>query len=155
MIRGINAIAMLAAAMVTIDAAPATAKVLDAVYWGTLVCDRLPFTKTKIRGAISVNIVGTAAHYNHVVRLKSAAVEPVQEQGFGIVAGQNINLQGYWKSGDREYRAVYRGTFVRRAAKLKGVQTWTVGGKTITRACSGAIKRPLKPFLPRQKKAVR
>ena len=32
------------------------------------------------------------------------------------------------------------------------MQTWTDGGKTVTRACAGAIKRPLKPFLPRNKK---
>ena len=41
---------------------------------------------------------------------------------------------------------------VRRSAQLKGTQTWTEGGKTMSRACSGAIKRPLKPFLPRNKK---
>jgi hypothetical protein len=38
---------------------------------------------------------------------------------------------------------------VRRSAKLNGTQTWTVAGKTLTRDCSGVIKRPLKPFLPR------
>jgi hypothetical protein len=32
------------------------------------------------------------------------------------------------------------------------MQTWTDGGKTITRACAGAIKRPFKPFLPRNRK---
>jgi hypothetical protein len=48
--------------------------------------------------------------------------------------------------------ATYRGTFVRRSAKFKGTQTWTGGGKTVTRACAGAIKRPLRPFLPRMKK---
>jgi hypothetical protein len=41
---------------------------------------------------------------------------------------------------------------VRRTARLKGTQTWTDGGKTLTRACSGAIKRPFKAFLPRPKK---
>jgi len=50
-----------------------------------------------------------------------------------------------------QYQAKYSGTFVRRSAKLKGTQTWTAGGKTMSRACSGAIKRPLKPFLPRNK----
>jgi hypothetical protein len=39
-----------------------------------------------------------------------------------------------------------------RSATLKGTQTWTDGGKTVTRACNGAIKRPLRPFLPRSKK---
>jgi hypothetical protein len=41
---------------------------------------------------------------------------------------------------------------VRRSARLKGTQTWTDGGKTITRACTGVIKRPLRPFLPRTRK---
>ncbi len=155
MIRAVNAIGLFAAATIAFASAPATAKVLDAVYFGTLVCDRMPFTKTKIRAAISVKIVGSAAQYSHVVRLKTATVEATQEQGFGVVDGQNISLQGYWKSGNREYKAIYRGTFVRRSAKLNGRQTWTAGGKTITRNCSGAIKRPLKVFLPRQRKSLR
>ena len=53
-----------------------------------------------------------------------------------------------------QYQAKYSGTVVRRHAKLKGTQTWSEGGKTMTRACSGAIKRPLKPFLPRKKPAA-
>ena len=57
-----------------------------------------------------------------------------------------------WKGGSRTYEAKYGGTFVRRSAKLKGTQTWMDGGKTVTRACAGAIKRPLKAFLPREKK---
>ena len=32
------------------------------------------------------------------------------------------------------------------------MQAWTDGGKTITRTCAGAIKRPFKPFLPRNRK---
>jgi hypothetical protein len=80
------------------------------------------------------------------------AVESVEERGTGTLSGQNIDLQGSWKGGTREYQAKYSGTFVRRSARLKGTQTWTEAGKTMTRACSGAIKRPLKPFLPRNKK---
>jgi len=152
MMRTGNAIGALAAAMMAVVATPAAAQVLDADYRGTLVCDKLPFTETRLRGAIDVTIVGGAAHYSHVVRLKSAAAEAAPEQGFGAVVGRNISLQGSWSGGGREYKAAYSGTFVRRTARLKGTQTWTVGGKTITRACSGAIKRPLKAFLPRQKK---
>ena len=155
MMRTVNAIGVLAAAMIAIVATPAAAKVLDADYRGTLVCDKLPFTETKMREAIDVKIVGGAAHYSHVVRLKSVAVEAAPEQGFGTVVGQNISLQGSWSGGGREYKAAYSGTFVRRSARLKGIQTWTADGKTVTRACSGAIKRPLKAFLPRQKKALR
>jgi len=147
-----HATGILAAAMIAVMSAPAAAEVLDAVYRGTLVCDTMPFTKGKMREAIAVTIADGAAKYSHVVRLHDVAVESVEERGTGTLSGQNIDLQGSWKGGAREYQAKYSGTFVRRSAKLKGAQTWTEGGKTTSRACSGAIKRPLKPFLPRNKK---
>jgi hypothetical protein len=87
-----------------------------------------------------------------VVRLRNAAVEATKEQGTGKIDGQKIDLQGSWKDASRSYEAKYSGSFVRRSAKLKGTQTWTDGGKTAIRACAGAIKRPFKPFLPRDKK---
>ena len=146
--------AMLAAAMMTAIAAPVAAEVLDATYRGTMVCDRLPFTSDKMREAIEVTITGNAARYQHVVRLRNAAVEATAEEGAGKIDGQNIELQGSWKSGGREYAAKYSGSFVRRSARLKGTQTWTDGGKTIVRACTGAIKRPFRPFLPRKKQAA-
>jgi hypothetical protein len=144
--------AVVAAAMMTAIGTPVAADVLDATYRGTMVCDRLPFTSDKMREAIEVSITGNAARYNHVVRLRNAAVEATAEQGTGKIDGQKIDLQGSWKSGGREYEAKYSGSFVRRSARLKGTQTWTDGGKTIVRACAGAIKRPFKPFLPRGKK---
>jgi hypothetical protein len=144
--------AVLAAAMMTAMGTPVAAEVLDATYRGTMVCDKLPFTSDKMREAIEVTITAGAARYSHVVRLRNAAVEATAEQGTGKVEGQNIDLQGSWKSGSREYQAKYSGSFVRRSARLKGTQSWTDGGKTISRACAGAIKRPLKPFLPRAKK---
>jgi hypothetical protein len=147
-----HATGILAAAMIAVMSAPAAAEVLDAVYRGTLVCDTMPFTKGKMREAIAVTIADGAAKYSHVVRLHDVAVESVEERGTGTLSGQNIDLQGSWKGGTREYQAKYSGTFVRRSARLKGTQTWIEGGTTMTRACSGAIKRPLKPFLPRNKK---
>jgi hypothetical protein len=105
-----------------------------------------------MREAIEVTIAGGAARYSHVVRLNDGTVESPAEQGTGTIDGQKIDLQGTWKGGGRQYEAKYSGSFVRRGAKLKGTQTWTDGGKTVTRACAGAIKRPLKPFLPREKK---
>jgi hypothetical protein len=144
--------AVLAAVMIAAMVSPAAAEVLDAVYRGTLVCDKLPFTHNKMREAIDVTIVGGAAQYSHVVRLRDDAAEPAAEKGIGTLSGQSIALQGSWKSGARQYEAKYSGTFVRRSAHLKGTQTWTDGGKTVTRACSGAVKRPLKPFLPRNRK---
>lgn len=144
--------AVLAAAMTIAMAAPAAAQVLDATYRGTMICDKLPFTSDAMREAIEVTIAGNAARYSHVVRLSKVAVEDAAEQGTGTLDGQGLTLQGGWKGGGRSYEAKYGGSFVRRSAKLRGTQTWTDGGKTVTRACSGVIKRPLKPFLPRAKK---
>jgi hypothetical protein len=150
-VRTGNAVVALAAALIAIAAAPAAAKVLDAVYRGTMVCDKLPFTETKMREAIEVAISGGAANYSHVVRLRGEA-EAIPERGAGVLDGQQIRLQGSWSGGGRQYHANYSGTFVRRSAKLKGRQTWTDAGRIVTRNCSGVIKRPLKAFLPRQKK---
>jgi hypothetical protein len=141
-----------ALAAVTVMATPAAAEVLDATYRGTMVCDKLPFTSDKMREAIEVTITGGAARYSHVVRLRNLTVEAAAEQGIGTIDGQKIDLQGAWKGGGREYAAKYSGSFVRRSARLKGTQTWTDGGKTVIRACTGAIKRPFKPFLPRNKR---
>lgn len=144
--------AVLAAAAMMALATPAAAQVLDATYRGTMLCDKLPFTNDKMREAIEVTISGGAARYSHVVRLSKVDVEATSEQGTGTVDGPKISLQGGWKAGSRSYEAKYSGSFVRRSATLKGVQTWTDGGKTVSRACVGAIKRPLKPFLPRGQK---
>jgi hypothetical protein len=147
--RAIGALtgAIIAAATAT----SAMAQVRDAVYRGTLVCDKLPFSAGKGREAIEVTIAGSSIRYSHVVRLRDAA-EPVAEQGKGSLNGQDIELQGSWKSGNRQYEAKYSGAFVRRHADLKGTQTWTDGGKTITRNCTGTIKRPFRVFLPGEKK---
>jgi hypothetical protein len=144
--------AVLAAAMLAATGAPASAQVLDATYRGTMVCDKVPSISQQTREAIEVTISSGAVRYHHVVRLRNAAVEAAAEQGTGTIEGQKITLQGGWKSGARQYEANYSGSFVRRSAKLKGTQTWTDGGKIVTRACTGAIKRPLKAFLPRDRK---
>jgi hypothetical protein len=147
MVRMAMAIGVLAAVIATsAEAQP----VRDAVYRGTLVCDKLPFTKAKMREAIDVTISRGTVRYKHVVRLRETA-EAAAEQGTGKLDGQNISLEGSWDGGARQYRASYSGTFVRRSARLRGTQIWTDGGRTITRACSGAIKRPFRVFLPRDR----
>jgi hypothetical protein len=151
MVRTGHVLGMIAVTIVAIAATPAAAEVRDAVYRGTLVCDKLPFTLTRMREAIEVTISAGTVRYTHVVRLR-AQPEAVAEQGSGTLNGQDISLQGTGRGGGREYKAQYSGTFVRRSARLTGTQTWTEGGKTITRPCSGAIKRPLRLFLPRDKK---
>src|SRR5262249_39942731 len=142
---------VLAGAVIATTAMPVTAQVRDAVYRGTLVCDKLPFSAGKGREAIEVTIAGSAVTYSHVGRLREAA-EPVPEQGKGQLNGQDIDLQGSWKSGNRQYEAKYSGAFVRRHADLKGTQTWTDGGKTFARSCTGTIKRPFRVFLSGEKK---
>jgi hypothetical protein len=144
-------IGALAWVLVAVAWTPAAAQVLDAVYRGTLVCDRLPFTSTKMREAIEVTIADGKVRYSHVVRLRDEA-EPLAERGTGTLDGRHISLHGSWEGGGRSYEANYSGTFVRRSARLKGTQTWSADGRIIIRACSGAIKRPLKPFLPRKQK---
>ncbi|HMA56385.1 MAG TPA: hypothetical protein VKP52_06635 [Pseudolabrys sp.] len=144
-------IGMFAAAVIATAATSATAQVRDAVYRGTLVCDKLPFSAGKGREAIEVTISGGTVHYSHIVRLRDTA-EPVREQGRGSLNGQDLELQGSWKAGNRQYEAKYGGAFVRRHVDLKGTQTWSDGGKMITRTCTGTIKRPLRVFLPRDKK---
>lgn len=151
MMRAGIAAVVLAGVVIVTAAAPGTAQVRDAVYRGTLVCDKLPFSAGKGREAIEVTIAGGTVHYSHVVRLREAA-EPVPEQGRGSLNGQDIALEGSWKSGNRQFEAKYSGAFVRRHADLKGTQTWTDGGRTFTRACAGTIKRPLRVFLPGEKK---
>jgi hypothetical protein len=145
---GRAALAALALAMLG-GHANAQALVRDAVYRGTMVCDKLLFFETAAREAIEVGIVGGAAKYTMVVRLRD---DTAQEAGTGKVDGQAISLQGEWTGKADSYKATYSGTFVRRSAKLTGTQTWTHDGKTFTRKCSGVIKRPLRAFLPRQRK---
>jgi hypothetical protein len=139
--------ALIAAAAMT----PAAAEVLDATYRGTLVCDQLPITRAALREAIEVTIAGSEVRYREVVRLSGTSAAPEPEQGTGTLVGQHIELLGSWKHADRRYEAKYGGDFVRRSAHLKGTQTWTVGDKTLTRACAGAIKRPFKAFLPHKR----
>jgi hypothetical protein len=74
--------AVLAAAMIAM-ATPAAAQVLDAIYRGTMLCDKLPFTNDKMREAIEVTITGGTARYSHVVRLSKVDVEAAAEQGTG------------------------------------------------------------------------
>lgn len=133
-------------------ASAASAQVRDASYRGTLVCGKVPFIRSPARSAIEVSITGNSAKYTHAVIISGRAVIGT-ETGAGTVDGAKINLKGQWKGDQHEYSASYSGSFVRRSAKLSGVQTWTHGGKTQTRECTGAIKRPLAAFLPKRKKA--
>jgi hypothetical protein len=137
--------------MTAIAAAQASAEVRDADYRGTLVCEKLPFARTRLREAIDVTIAHGNVSYTHVVRFLDSP-QIGTEKGDGALNGQDLTLQGSWEGVGRRYQASYRGTFVRRSARLNGTQTWTVGDKTVRRSCSGAVKRPLRAFLPRKKK---
>jgi len=52
------------------------------------------------------------------VRLRGIATLPGAKRAVERL-GQNISLQGAWKSGNRQYEAKYAGTFLRRHADLK------------------------------------
>ncbi len=152
MLRTRQALGVVAAITMAAPGTPATAQVLDAVYRGTLVCGNLPFVSGRMREAIEVTIAAGAVRYSHVVRLSSSSAQATPEVGTGSLSGQRLELHGAWKGSGHEYQAHYSGTFVRRSAVLKGTQTWTEGGKSVSRECSGSIKRPFKALLPREKK---
>ena len=137
-----------AGALFAMASLPASAQIRDAVYRGTLVCGKLPFFEAASREAFDITVTGTSARYAHVVR---DVFETSSETGSGTIDGQNILLTGGWRGKRDSYEARYTGTFVRRSVNLKGTQTWTHEGKTYTRPCSGAIKRPFAIFLPSQK----
>ena len=150
--------AMTGALVVGVVAMPGTStlaqtQVLDAVYRGTLVCAKTPFTEFAMRYAIAVTVAGGKATYTHVVRIRETP-EPSEETGTAKLDDARIALQGSWKGDAGQYVANYEGSFVRRSAKLIGTQTWTYGGRIVTRKCTGVIKRPFKAFLPRGKKAA-
>jgi hypothetical protein len=140
-----------AAMLAFADAAPAQTQppVRDAIYRGTLLCGKLPFQDAAAREAIEVTISGSFARYAHVVRDQTRTST---EAGTGVVDGRHISLRGSWRDRGDSYDASYEGTFVRRSARLSGTQTWVHEGRTYTRRCSGAIKRPFAVFLPRGKK---
>ena len=98
MIRVAAAIGGLAAAWVATTGTPATAEVLDAVYRGTMVCDRMPIIKTNRREALEVTIDDGKVRYTHVVRLRDAS-ELKPEQGTGTLKGQDITLEGAASNG--------------------------------------------------------
>ena len=155
--RQITTIGALAALALTMAGTQATAQtkrqpqVLDATYRGTMVCAKLPFTEFAMREAVAATLSGGSGTYTHVVRLRESP-EPNEEKGTAKMDGARIVLDGNWKGDAGQYQASYSGSFVRRSAKLTGTQTWTVGGRIVTRSCTGVIKRPLKAFLPRNKK---
>ena len=136
-----------AAAAVLMLTCAAQAQIRDAVYRGTLVCDKLPFFETAAREAIEVTISGSTARYSMVVRDRAVVSS---ETGGGNVDGMQISLKGSWQGTSDSYEASYAGTFVRRSAKLTGSQVWQHEGATHTRRCAGVIKRPFAIFLPRK-----
>jgi hypothetical protein len=144
-------IAVFSAAACLAATVPATAQVRDATYRGTLICSTLPFLKGHLRAAMTVNIKGNSAEYSQPVVNPEKGTQLGTETGTGTIDGKNIKLTGGWRGSQPSYEASYSGTFVRRAARLTGTQTWTHEGKTYKRTCSGAIKRPFAVFLKRDK----
>jgi hypothetical protein len=144
-IARISAAAILAACI--LSPVPASAQVRDAVYRGTLVCGALPFLKGHLRAAMEVTIKGGSAEYKQPVIDAVKGTQIGMETGSGSVDGQAIKLSGGWKGSQPSFEATYTGTFVRRSARLSGKQVWTHEGKSYTRTCSGAVKRPFAAFI--------
>src|SRR5262245_59903782 len=124
----------------SIASVPASAQVRDAVYRGTMVCDKLPFSAGKSREAIEDTIVGGSVRYSRVVRLRSTA-EPTREEGSGTRNGDNISLKGSWKGGNRQFEAKYDGTFVEHrpgttATKPQAVPVTASSSGRCGRSCS-------------------
>lgn len=133
-----------------VSAQKAAPVVRDAVYRGTMVCGKLPFIQDPLRESIEVVVSGNSARYTRPVRAQTDTAGV--ETGSGNVEGGKINLRGSWKQRGDSYEASYSGSFVRRSAKLTGTQVWSHDGKSYKRECAGAIKRPLAPFLPKDRK---
>ncbi len=148
-IARISAATILAA--LVLAPAPASAQVKDAVYRGTLVCGALPFLKGHLRAAMEVTINGKSAEYKQPVVNPENGTLLGTETGNGSIDGQAITLTGGYK-GQQSFDATYTGTIVRRSARLTGKQVWTHQGKTYTRTCSGAVKRPFAIFLKKDGK---
>jgi hypothetical protein len=127
-------------------------QVRDAEYRGTLVCGKLPFAEDPTRAAIAVKITGNEGPYDRPVHMPLRTTVAGTETGTVKVDSGKIALTGGWKGEKSSYDASYSGVFIRRSAQITGTQTWTYEGKTYTRTCAGAIKRPLAAFLPKQKK---
>ena len=130
---------------------PVLAQVRDATYLGTFVCGKLPFAQDPVRAAIEVKISGNAGSYSRPVHMPLRDKIAGTETGTAAVEGDKITLKGSWKGDKDSYDASYSGTFIRRSAQLTGTQTWTHEGKSYSRNCSGAIKRPLAIFLKKPK----
>jgi hypothetical protein len=149
-VRTVFALVAIAWAGTTEASAQKTAPaVRDAVYRGTLVCTKLPFGQ--MRTAIEATVTGNSVRYKQPVVMAEGRIQG-HEEGSGSIDGDKINLKGAWKKGADGYEATYAGSFVRRSAKLTGTQNWTYNGKSYTATCTGAIKRPLAAFLPKDKK---
>src|SRR5262245_59088475 len=96
-LRGGITAAVLACAVLSLGG-EARSQVRDAIYRGTMVCDKLPFFETAAREAIEVKIKGTSVTYTHIVRERG---EMSFEQGTGTLDGDKISLKGEW-SGEVE-----------------------------------------------------
>ena len=70
----------LLAVALAIAGTPASAQVRDAVYRGTMVCDKFPFSVGNGREAIEVTITGGAVRYTHAVRLACTAAPTLGER---------------------------------------------------------------------------
>ena len=122
----------------------------DAVYRGTMVCGKLPFIQTGA-GIDRGDDRGNAAKYTRPVALADRhRRSTARRQRHG--RERQDQPERHVEEGRRQLRGELYRRFRAPVAKLTGAQVWSHDGKTYKRECSGAIKRPLAAFLPKDGK---
>ena len=93
--------ALAVVAMISAMNKPAAAEVLDAVYRGTMVCDKLPFTSRQMREAIEVTIAGGDGALQSRGTSCRQAGGRYRSKAPAPSAARTSRLQGAWKDSGR------------------------------------------------------
>ena len=109
----------------------------------------------KMREAIEVTIAGGAARYSHVVRLRDEAAEAWRSRAPARSAARTSICRDRGRAEPANTRRNTAAPSCGATPSSKARRPGPMAARPITRACAGAIKRPLKPFLPRKQEAGR
>lgn len=106
----------------------------ESTFPGTLSCDPLPSAKAPLRVPVTVRIAGGRATYASAAQ--GSAGENGTETGAGTLSiDRRLLLSGQGNARGFAYTARYAGEVGGRGGLLAGTQTWTIGGKSQSRAC--------------------
>ena len=149
MIKG-GRVVWLAAVAGAMLAAPAQAQVRDAEYRGR-VREGLPFAQDPGRAAITIKLAGGEGTYERPVHMPVRNKIIGQETGKVKVDGDKIAITGGWKG---EKSSTRRATAEPSSAAVPNSPPAKLDprGQKLYANCSGATKRPLAAFLPKQRK---